>query len=640
MHIVFGYVMPWQVPMLKVLRYFKLNVYYLYIIAKTDIKKNEIATKLKKDNIYPLPIELEQKILPNPGLEILFSDPDEFSYKKNIKLVPDTNLKKYSNLFSIKEKNTKKLRLLIQDFVYPRQVAVSNLLGLWSALYTREKIIYVSFNFTCFYMSDMGHNIFKIIIPIDLLNYFIKIINFKKIFLLFSSFKNKSNEKRKKQILNEQNFERLEKKNVAFIAHKGLVYGDLKKVGQGQLLFEKSLYYSDDKNSCLNKHNILHLDYENFLCPDENLHWVNLKKIKISNAKIFFKTLLASIKTCYLIRSWSTFLGWLLCIRLYNRYLKYCDVIKRFKNLKLALIDYDILCPKTLILALEKNNIKTIATQERFIHTFCTSFSNVMVDTYYVTSEFAANVMKNSKYYDVKNLIPIGLYRTDYLSLYKEKNIPEEISKAKGNGKKILIALGHNTTDYWFESYISAEVNWSSHINFLEDIIKLEQGLNDTLIILRYKSLDWTNNTHFKKILKKIDDCDNIIISTNYVEAFYAYKLCANADLIIAKHTSLADECLSHAIPVLFYEYGHNHTQLISGVFNYLSSELMCHNFDELLERSKSLLFNNSSKLKDEIASLNKTVYHVKEKGNIKNKIIKHLENLISERKKSFISTG
>ena len=44
--------------------------------------------------------------------------------------------------------------------------------------------------------------------------------------------------------------------------------------------------------------------------------------------------------------------------------------------------------------------------------------------------------------------------------------------------------------------------------------------------------------------------------------------------------------------------------------------------FEELLERSKSLLFNNSSKLKNEIAELNKTIYHVKEKGNIKNKII------------------
>ena len=170
----------------------------------------------------------------------------------------------------------------------------------------------------------------------------------------------------------------------------------------------------------------------------------------------------------------------------------------------------------------------------------------------------------------------------------------------------------------------------------MEDIIRLSQNLKDTLVILRYKSLDWTGNTHFKKILKKIDDCENIIISNNYKESFYSYKLCANADLVIAKHTSLADECLSHAIPVLFHEYGHNYTQITSDVFNYLSSELMCHNFDELLERSKSLLFNNSSKLKDIVNELNQTIYYVSEKGNVKKKITKHLENLINENNKNW----
>ena len=110
MHIIFGYISSWHVPILKVLRYFKFNVYYLYINAKTNIKKNEIATKLKKKNIYPLPIELEKKILSNAGFAIYFHDPDEFSYKKNIKLVPDPILKNYSNLFSVDEKNTKKLR--------------------------------------------------------------------------------------------------------------------------------------------------------------------------------------------------------------------------------------------------------------------------------------------------------------------------------------------------------------------------------------------------------------------------------------------------------------------------------------------------------------------------------------------------
>ena len=503
-----------------------------------------------------------------------------------------------------------------------RQLTISGNLGIWSALYPREKIIYVSFNFQCFYMPDTGHNIFKIIIPIDFFNYFIKIINFKKIFLLFSSFKNKRNEKRKKQILNKQNFERLEKKSVAFVTHHGIVYGDLNKVRQGHVLFEKSLYYSDDKNSCLNKHNILHLDYENFSSPDQNLHWICLKKIKVSSTKIISMTLLACVKTCYLIRSWSAFLVWLLFIKYYSIYITYCEVIKKFKNLKIAIIDYDMLCPKTLILALEKSNIKTIATQERFIAAFYTSFSNVIVDTYYVASEFVANFIKKSKFYDIENIIPVGQYRSDYISLYKKKIIPEEISKAKENGKKIIIALGYQTVNNWFESYTQPILNWTAQINFLHDLIKLSRHLNNTFIILRPKSIEWITNTYFKSILNKINDCENIVISNNYKESFYSYKLCANADLIIAKHTSLADECLSHEIPVLFHDYTHNLKKIISLAFDYSPSGLMCYNFEELLERSKSLLFNSSSKLKNEIAALNKTIYHVKEKGNIKNKII------------------
>jgi 3-deoxy-D-manno-octulosonic-acid transferase len=86
---------------------------------------------------------------------------------------------------------------------------------------------------------------------------------------------------------------------------------------------------------------------------------------------------------------------------------------------------------------------------------------------------------------------------------------------------------------------------------------------------------------------------------------------------------------LANEIPVLFYEYGHNLTKIMSDVFNYLSSGLMCYNFEELLERSNSLLFNNSSKLKNKITELNRKIYYVKEKGNVKNKIINSLENLI-----------
>ena len=69
--------------------------------------------------------------------------------------------------------------------------------------------------------------------------------------------------------------------------------------------------------------------------------------------------------------------------------------------------------------------------------------------------------------------------------------------------------------------------------------------------------------------------------------------------------------------------------EIKSGSFNYSPSRLMCNNFEDILEKSKSLLFNSSSKLKEEISRINKKFYYVKEKGNIKNKIIGKLEDLI-----------
>ena len=64
MHIIFGNVTHWQMFILRILKYLKFQVFYIYIEAKSDIKKNEIATKLKKNNIFPIPIELEKKISP------------------------------------------------------------------------------------------------------------------------------------------------------------------------------------------------------------------------------------------------------------------------------------------------------------------------------------------------------------------------------------------------------------------------------------------------------------------------------------------------------------------------------------------------------------------------------------------------
>ena len=181
MHIIFENLTSWQVPISRLFKYLKFEVYCLSIEANSDFKKNEVAKKLKEKNIFPLP--LEKKIIPGASFFSYDCDPEEIAYKKNIKLVPDRILKKYCNLFSVNEKKINKLRLLLQEFISFNKNTVSGHLGIWAALYPEKKIIYVSFKFKCFYNSDAGKNIFNIVIPIDILSYFIRV--FKNISLLF-----------------------------------------------------------------------------------------------------------------------------------------------------------------------------------------------------------------------------------------------------------------------------------------------------------------------------------------------------------------------------------------------------------------------------------------------------------------------
>ena len=57
MHIIFGSIANWQVFLLKVLTYLKFKVFYLYIEAKSDVARNEIAMKLKLNNIFQFLLE-------------------------------------------------------------------------------------------------------------------------------------------------------------------------------------------------------------------------------------------------------------------------------------------------------------------------------------------------------------------------------------------------------------------------------------------------------------------------------------------------------------------------------------------------------------------------------------------------------
>ena len=121
MHIIFGELTSWQIPILRLFKFLKFEVFYLFIAASTDLKKNKIAEELKRKKILPLPMESQKKIVPDTSFSSFNWDPDEITYKRNVKLVPEEILKKYCNLFSIKDGKTKKLKIsngIITFFIF------------------------------------------------------------------------------------------------------------------------------------------------------------------------------------------------------------------------------------------------------------------------------------------------------------------------------------------------------------------------------------------------------------------------------------------------------------------------------------------------------------------------------------------
>ena len=229
------------------------------------------------------------------------------------------------------------------------------------------------------------------------------------------------------------------------------------------------------------------------------------------------------------------------------------------------------MCPKGLIFALKKKEVKLFATQERFIGGFFTSFYNVIADVYLTGSDHVNGLIEKSKYFQVKKAIPVGQYRADYLSFYENKDVPEEILQNKKKEKKIIIVLGTLVSvEQWFDTNILPSNNWKSVKLFLEDTIKLALNTNEGFFILRFKNIKWMKLPYFKDILKELEKVDNIIIADDYSKLYNSYRYCANADLVIASFTSLADECLGFGKSVLFYDYTHNCKSIVSGISGYL----------------------------------------------------------------------
>ena len=377
----------------------------------------------------------------------------------------------------------------------------------------------------------------------------------------------------------------------------------------------KVYFYSKKKESPFFPSKIVHLEYD-FRTDIEfekkkikdyfNIENVCYIKFKNSYVPLLesFKFFIAIFKFIYELRFKNlknNILYYYIIYRAFLSFYRCRHSLEPYKKAKIALVGYEMLFPKSLALALESLNIKTIASSERFVAPFYNDQS-FMLDTLFSISEHSSKIIKTSDRFVINTILPVGQARTDNF-------FDKSFSKRKYK-KNVVILDYHIQKDSIGEKF-KPITNWKNDVNFRKEILSLAEYHKDINFIFRGKNVNWYNNDAHSYIKLRCDRLPNVKVDTDYsIDHWRSYNLCSSADLIIARPTSLAEECVSMGLNVIVCDYGINYTTHVSKFLPYLLRDYYCNSFTQLKMMFQFWKKNNylltrekKNKIKNEIFS-------------------------------------
>ena len=600
------------------LRWLGYNVFYVSLAStgsSLDAEKQR-ACVLREWGIVPLPLEELPRL---EEIRAYVSDP-ESKFKERInKFVPVTLLCVMGRLYPNNVNIVAKLHAAVQAMI-AAHIDTENRANLWAAAHPGRRYLLVDPGIIGLLSPQLALNIRLLAVPVDMFSQAICLAR-KVARKTLRVVMGRMSRNGAPAVVASPDSRRVSASSVAFVPHQGLCYGNL---------FQKTLWYSQRIDSELHSENLLHLDYSGFQHHSENIKWVRLGRQGQLTLLNLYHAMIAMCRGIVRVRRFSQIIGVLLLAKIYVSFKSYSKELEAYPDLRLALIDYDILCPKALILAFESRNVKTIAAQERFFLPFYVT-DGVILDVYLCGSEFVAKVMKESSMYCVGKYVTVGQYRSDSLVNARQSPPPKILEMPIVQGRKIITALGFQTPIDWHNSQVDPLLSWTAHRQFLDEMIQLSMDIPNVFIVLRFKYVDWVSLPMFAGVVGEIESSKNITISLDYDKSFFSYELCAHSDLVIAKHTSLGDECLAAGIPVLFHEYTHNAERLMADAFDYSPTRIMCFNYQEILERSRIILSGDPNAMTSDYEYLKSAVYGGLGDGRVRERIHAHLESLLKE---------
>jgi hypothetical protein len=364
-------------------------------------------------------------------------------------------------------------------------------------------------------------------------------------------------------------------KDVLFFPHKGVV-----QFGHPP----RDYFYSNQKESPFFPSNIVHLEHD----PGTDIELEKEKLKKYFNIKNVFYTKIEN-SHLPLLKSFEFFIGifrvilelrfknlqnnilyYYIIFRIFFTFNRFRHSIELYKNAKIALVGYEMLFPKALALALESFNIKTIACSERFLVPYINN-QTFILDTLLSVSESSSTIIKNSDRFVINNIYPVGQARTDHFF---------DKSFSKPQDKKNVVILDYHIELNSIEEKFKLITNWKNDINFRNEILFLAEYYQDINFTFRGKNADWYYNKAHSHVKLRADKLSNVNVDTDYsLDHWKSYHLCSSADLIIARPTSLAEECVSMGLNVIVCDYGINYAIQVSKFLPDLLKEYYCNSY-------------------------------------------------------------
>lgn len=379
---------------------------------------------------------------------------------------------------------------------------------------------------------------------------------------------------------------------VVYFPHQGMIYGNL---------FRKDYLYETCSDSPLHPCHVLHVELE---APSDSIvdqykraevPWrvMSLTGNHLRSAAQFF----ARCGTLREIRElrWP-FLLLLLAtgfdvFRRYRAYVQAAD----FRPGSVAVIGYDYLFPRPLALALQACGLQLVAAQERMLTAYFRNF-NIVVDRYLVAGPAVAKQIAENRFCAVSQIDCIGLWRSDLLN------------KRRIRDRTFVLVLDYHSSRNWWED-IYPLTSRAANKAFYLDIIRLALDRPDVDFLVRGKNIDWLDDPFFTDVAAMIDLVPNLDVDRIYSELNRSYNLAAEADCIVAKQTSLGDECLAVGKPVVFHDWSKNSVGYAKSFNAYAGLPVFACNYGSLLDLLDRALVPRQQKVIDPRLSDIETVF-------------------------------